>query len=78
VEKNPEDGFEFTISFECKNEKINTKSKKKILDHYHQADMNRKKKKCKYSVIITTMEPELEFTIKLVKEYDDMYVIRPE
>jgi hypothetical protein len=40
--------------------------------------MNRNKKNCKYAVIVTTLDPDKNFTIKKVKDFSDMYVIRPE
>ena len=71
-------GFIFSISFEMKNEKTNNIKGLKISKHYPQANINRNKKNCKYSVIVTTLEPEAEFNIRKIDEYDDMWVIRPE
>jgi hypothetical protein len=40
--------------------------------------MNRNKKGCKYSVIVTTLQPEMEFNIRQVQEYENMFIVRPE
>jgi hypothetical protein len=61
-----------------KNEKASSKDTKKIESHYAQANLNRNKKNCKYSVIVTTLEPNKEFTIRKVDKYENMYIVRPE
>jgi hypothetical protein len=61
-----------------KNEKTNSKTTKKIEEHYSQANNNRNKKNCKYSVIVTTLEPSKDFTIRKVDKHENMYIVRPE
>jgi hypothetical protein len=73
-----ENGFDFSISFEMKNEKKDNIKGLKIEKHYPQANINRNKKKCKYCVIITTLEPKIEFTIRKVDIYENMFIARPE
>jgi hypothetical protein len=73
-----DENFEFSISFEMKNEKENNLKGRKIKDHYAQANINRNKKGCKYSVIVTTLEPETEFNIREIDEYQHMWICRPE
>jgi hypothetical protein len=61
-----------------KNENPNSKTQKKISDHYYQADLNRRKKGCDYCVIVTTLEPNVDFSIRKVNEKEKMYIVRPE
>ncbi|MDR0545828.1 MAG: DUF2130 domain-containing protein [Mycoplasmataceae bacterium] len=78
LKEEDEEGFSFTISFECKNEREDNLKGLKIDKHYAQANMNRNKKGCKYSVIVTTLQPEMEFNIRQVQEYENMFIVRPE
>jgi hypothetical protein len=55
-----------------KNEKIGNLKGIKIKSHYSQANINRNKKECKYAVIITTLEPDLEFNIREIDDYPNM------
>jgi hypothetical protein len=61
-----------------KNEKENNIKGFKIKTHYAQANNNRNKKECKYSVIVTTLEPETEFNVREINDYPDMWIVRPE
>lgn len=53
---------------------------KKTNEHYYKAlDNNRKKKQCKYAVLVSNLEMDKpnDIPIYRVREYPDMYVVRP-
>ena len=79
------DGTEFiSIMFEMKNEAEATdfSAKKKTNEsHLEKLDKDRKKKKCEYAVLVSTLEPDNEYYnmgIVQAYQYEKMYVIRPQ
>ncbi len=46
--------------------------------HYYKLDNDRKNNDGVYSILVTELEPELEFTIQKVNEYENMFMVRPE
>lgn len=76
-------GIEITsIMFEMKNE-CNTDGKKhKNEEFLKKLDENRRKKKCKYAVLVSMLDPENELYNQGIVDksflYEDMYVIRPQ
>ena len=69
-----------SVACEMKNESPNSKTKKKNSDHYNKLDKDRKKKNCEYALLISELEWEQQndLPIKKVKEYEKMYVVRPQ
>jgi hypothetical protein len=68
-----------SICFDMKDENPNSVNKKKNSDYFKQLDKNREKKNCKYAVLVSNLEMEKSGDIPIlkVKEYTDMYVVRP-
>lgn len=64
---------------EMKDEDPNSKTKKKNSDHYEKLDKDRKKKNCKYALLVSTLESDMFNSVPIykVREYEDMYVIQP-
>lgn len=73
-----------SIMFEMKNEAEATdfSAKKKTNEsHLEKLDKDRKKKKCEYAVLVSTLEPDNEYYnmgIVQAYQYEKMYVIRPQ
>lgn len=69
-----------SVACEMKNESPNSKTKKKNADHYNKLDKDRKKKNCEYALLISELEWDQpnDLPIKKVKEYEKMYVVRPQ
>lgn len=69
-----------SVTCEMKNESPNSKNKKKNADHYSKLDKDRKKKNCEYALLISELEWDQpnDLPIKKVKEYDKMFVVRPQ
>ncbi|MBR6659110.1 MAG: DUF2130 domain-containing protein [Paludibacteraceae bacterium] len=78
-----EDDIEYiSIMFEMKNEMDTTASKHKNEDFFKKLDEDRKKKKCEFAVLVSTLEPDNELynggIVDVSYRYDKMYVIRPQ
>lgn len=78
-----EDGTEFiSIMFEMKNESDTTATKHKNEDFFDKLDKDRKKKKCEYAVLVSTLEADSEFynsgIVDVSYRYEKMYVVRPQ
>lgn len=69
-----------TIEIEVKNEGIQSKNKTKNEHHYAKLDSDRRKKECEYALLISCLEMDNELFkgIYIVREYEKMYVVRPE
>lgn len=69
-----------SVACEMKNESPNSKTKKKNADHYNKLDKDRKKKNCEYALLVSELEWDQpnDLPIKKVKEYEKMYVVRPQ
>ena len=68
-----------SVCLDMKDENPDSKNKKTNADYYKQLDSNREKKNCKYAVLVSNLEMDKPNTLPIfkVKEYDNMYVVRP-
>lgn len=68
-----------SVCLDMKDENPDSKNKLKNSDHYATLDKNRNKKGCKYAVLVSNLEMKTnnDVPIKKVREYPDMYVVRP-
>lgn len=68
-----------SICLEMKDENPDSKNKKTNKDYYPQLDKNRKKKECRYAVLVSNLEADKvnDIPIYKVSDYPDMYVVRP-
>ena len=68
-----------SVCMDMKSEDPNSTNKKKNADYYKQLDLNRKKKNCKYAVLVSELEMDDPNDIPIFKvdTYPDMYVVRP-
>ena len=66
-----------SVCCEVKTEFLSSKDKLKNAHYFKKLEKNRMKKGCEYSLLITELEPEQEFSIQKVSEYKDMYMARP-
>ena len=46
--------------------------------HFQKLDNDRKNNDGIYSILVTELEPEIEFTIQRVNQYQNMFMVRPE
>lgn len=69
-----------SVCCEMKNEALTSKNKKKNSDHYQKLDKDRIKKNCEYALLISELEWDSanDTPIKKVRDYDKMYVVRPQ
>lgn len=69
-----------SVACEMKNESPTSTSKKKNSDHYNKLDKDRTKKNCEYALLISELEWDQpnDLPIRKVKEYEKMYVVRPQ
>ncbi|MCI7392143.1 MAG: DUF2130 domain-containing protein [Clostridiales bacterium] len=78
-----ENGTEFiSIMFEMKNESDTTATKHKNEDFFDKLDKDRKKKKCEYAVLVSTLEADSELynsgIVDVSYRHEKMYVVRPQ
>ncbi len=66
-----------SVCCEVKTEFLSSKDKLKNAHYFKKLEKNKIKKGCEYSLLITELEPEQEFSIQKVSEYKDMYMARP-
>lgn len=68
-----------SICLDMKDENPDSINKKTNSHYYKQLDNNRNKKNCKYAVLVSTLETDKPNDIPIfkVREYEDMYVVRP-
>lgn len=68
-----------SICLEMKNESIVSDFRMKNSAHYDKLDSDRKKKQCKYALLVSNLEFENENIppIMKVSNYPDMYMVRP-
>ena len=59
-------------------ENVNASSKKHNSDHYKKLDRNRNSENAEYALLISTLDKDDNFLIKKVKDYKNMYVVRPQ
>ena len=68
-----------SVCLDMKDENPDSVNKKTNADYYKQLDKNREKKDCRYAVLVSNLEldkPNISPIFK-VREYEDMYVVRP-
>ena len=69
-----------SIMFEMKNQKEDGDTKNE--SHFKKLDSDRKKKKCEYAVLVSTLEPERELynngIYDVYPKYEKMFVVRPQ
>lgn len=68
-----------TICMDMKDENPDSINKKSNADYYKQLDKNRIKKGCKYALLVSNLEMDKPNVLPIfkVREYEDMYVVRP-
>lgn len=68
-----------SVCLEMKDENPNSTHKKKNADHLNTLHKNRVKKGCKYAVLVSNLELDNpnDLPILRVREYPDMYIVRP-
>ena len=68
-----------SICLDMKDENPDSVNKKKNADYYKQLEQNRIKKNCKYSVLVSNLEIDRPNDVPIfkVREYENMYVVRP-
>lgn len=78
-EKHNESELLTSVCLEMKDENPDSKTKQTNEQFYKKLDSDRKKKECKYALLVSNLEMEkTKFTpIYKVPEYEDMYVVRP-
>ena len=68
--------------FEMKNESDTTATKHKNEDFFDKLDKDRKKKKCEYAVLVSTLEADSELynsgIVDVSYRHEKMYVVRPQ
>lgn len=69
-----------SVTCEMKSEDPNSVNKKKNSDHYKKLDTDRKKKNTEYALLVSELEwnDDNDVPIRKVKEYEKMYVVRPQ
>ncbi len=74
-----EDAFA-SVCLEMKTESLVYKDKNKNSDHFKKLDKDRTKQGCQYAILVSELEmtSENDAPIVKVKEYDDMFVVRPQ
>lgn len=67
------------VCLEMKDENPDSVNKKRNSDHYKKLDENRNKKECKYAVLVSNLELDKPNILPIykVREYENMYVVRP-
>ncbi len=68
-----------SVCLDMKDENPDSVNKKSNADYYKQLDKNREKKECKYAVLVSNLELERPNVAPIfkVREYENMYVVRP-
>ncbi len=68
-----------SVCLEMKDENPDSINKKTNADYFKQLDKNRKKKNCKYALLVSNLEIDKANDLPLyrVNAYEDMYVVRP-
>ncbi len=68
-----------SVCLEMKNEGPNSTNKKKNSDHFSKLEKDRTKKDCEYALLVSELEWDSpnDSPIKVVPNYEKMYVVRP-
>ena len=65
------------VCLEMKDENPDSVNKHTDSSYFKKLDENRKKKNCKYALLVSNLESDNDLPIYKVLEYKDMYVVRP-
>lgn len=67
------------VCLDMKDENPDSLNRKKNADYYKALDQNRRKKDCKYAVLVSNLELDKPNDIPMyrVSDYEEMYVVRP-
>ena len=78
-EKHQDNELLASICLDMKDENPDSVNKKTNADYYKQLDKNRIKKECKYAVLVSNLEMDKPNLLPIfkVREYENMYVVRP-
>ena len=78
-EEHKDDELLASICMDMKDENPDSVNKKSNADYYKQLDKNRMKKNCKYALLVSNLEMDKPNVLPIfkVREYNDMYVVRP-
>lgn len=68
-----------SVCMDMKDENPDSVNKKPNSDYYKQLDKNREKKQCKYALLVSNLEMDKPNVLPIfkVREYENMYVVRP-
>lgn len=68
-----------SVCMDMKDENPDSINKKTNADYYKQLDKNRIKKNCKYALLVSNLEMDKPNVLPIfkVREYENMYVVRP-
>ena len=68
-----------SVCMDMKDENPDSVNKKSNSDYYKQLDKNREKKQCKYALLVSNLEMDKPNVLPIfkVREYENMYVVRP-
>ena len=68
-----------SVCMDMKDENPESVNKKSNADYYKQLDKNREKKNCKYALLVSNLEMDKPNVLPIfkVREYENMYVVRP-
>ena len=68
-----------SVCMDMKDENPDSINKKSNADYYKQLDKNREKKNCKYALLVSNLEMDKPNVLPIfkVREYENMYVVRP-
>ena len=77
--KHEENELLASVCMDMKDENPESVNKKSNSDYYKQLDKNREKKNCKYALLVSNLELDKPNVLPIfkVREYENMYVVRP-
>ena len=78
-DKHKENELLASVCMDMKDENPESVNKKSNSDYYKQLDKNREKKNCKYALLVSNLELDKPNVLPIfkVREYENMYVVRP-
>lgn len=76
VKENPKDIIG-SVTIEAKSQKDLSQTRIKNSAHFKKLDKDRQNNNSDFALLVTELEPEEEFVIKKIHEYDNMYMCRP-
>lgn len=68
-----------SVCLDMKDENPDSTNKKSNADYYKALEKNREKKNCEYSILVSNLETDKPNSLPIfkVREYENMYVVRP-